>query len=236
MGLYAALVGLRQMMELEPTLYKCAVFFNVPAFLIFVIVLHRVIRWAARSLDMQRRDFLTAGLLAAETLFLLLLFFPKPQMLPARLTTAYGTFYTRYDVARLYPQIVSFMQAHTKNGKDILVIPEPPSLYVFAGVEAPTPWHQLTPGVLAPELEPRYINDLKSNDVRYILIANREFPEYGVSGFLENGYNHGIYRWVMANFTRVDQFGPLANMAGSGDPFIMSVYERKDLEARVSGN
>ena len=56
LGVYAALVGVRQMMELRPSLYKCAVFFNGPAFLVFVIVLYAMIRWACRPLDRQRAE------------------------------------------------------------------------------------------------------------------------------------------------------------------------------------
>src|SRR5258707_15207039 len=63
LGIYAILDGVRQMMELRPNIYKCAVFFNVPMFLIFVILLDKIIRWAARSLDAQRRDFLAGSLL-----------------------------------------------------------------------------------------------------------------------------------------------------------------------------
>jgi hypothetical protein len=231
LGIYAVLVGFRQMMELEPTLYKCAVFFNVPAFLIFIVLLNRVLRWASRSLDLPRRDFLVGGLLAAEAAFLFALFFPKPQILPAAVATDYGTFYARYDVAALFPQIVSFMKTHTKNGKDILVIPEPPSLYLFAGMQAPTRWLQLTPGLVRPDEEGEYINQLKSNAVRYILILNRTFSEYGSVGFTQDGYNHEIYRWIMANYVPAGQFGPLANKS---DSLVMWVYEKKAAAANTS--
>ena len=234
LGIYGVLVGFRQMMELEPTLFKCAVFFNVPAFLIFVILLNRVIRWASRSLDLHRREFLVGAILAAEAGFLFVLFFPKPQILPAAVTTDYGTFYARYDVAALFPQIVSFMKTHTKNGKDILVIPEPPSLYLFAGMQAPTRWLQLTPGLVRPEEEQEYINQLNSNGVRYILIINRSFSEYGVAGFTQDGYNHEIYRWIMANYVPAGQFGPLTNKSDSLQGFVMWIYEKKDADANTS--
>jgi len=232
LGVYAVLVSFRQMMELEPTLYKCAVFFNGPAFLIFVILVNRVIRWASRQLDIKCRDFVAGSMLAAEAAFVFILFFPRPQVLPARLTTDYGTLYTSYDVAALVPQIVSFMKTHTKNGKDILVLPEPPSLYVFAGMLAPTRWHQLTPGIVSPEGEQGYINELKSNQVRYILIANRSVSEYGVARFIDNGYNHEIYRWIMANYVEAGQFGGLSQKAEPLGQFVMWVYERKDVEAK----
>jgi len=225
LGIYAVLDAMRQMMELRPTLYKCAVFFNVPAFLIFIIVLHRIIRWACRSLDAKRGDFVTGSLLSAEVALLFLLFFPKPQLLTTRLTTAYGSFYTKSDVAALFPQIISFMKTHTRNGKDILVLPEPPSLYVFAGMDAPSRMYSLVPGYVAPDQEQAYIDELVASQVRYVLIANRSMDEYGVPGFAQGGYNPSIYRWLMANYVKVGQFGPQPN--APWPPYVMWVYEKK---------
>jgi len=125
------------------------------------------------------------------------------------LATEYGSFYTRSNVATLFPEIISFMKTHTRNGKVILVLPEPPSLYVFAGMKAPSRWYSLVPGYLAPEQEQEFINEVASNQVQYVLIANRNLTEYGVRGFMNDGYNHSIYRWILANYVKVGQFGPL---------------------------
>ena len=159
---------------------------------------------------------------------LFLVFFPKPQLLTTRLTTDIGSFYTRRDVATLFPQIISFMQTHTRNRKDILILPEPPSLYVFAGMDAPSRWYSLVPGYVAPEQEQDYINDLTASQVRYVLIANRSFIEYEVSGFANGGYSPSIYRWIMANYSKVGQFGPVPGSAYP--PFIMWVYEKREVQ------
>lgn len=228
LGIYATLVAFRQMMELEPTLYKCAVFFNVPAFLIFVILVDRVIRWASRSLPVQDRSFLSAGMWSVEVVCLFILFFPKPQILPARFSSDYGSFYTSRDAAVLLPQIISFMKTHTQNGKDILVVPEPPSLYVFAGLQSPSRWYSLMPGYIAPEQEPQYIEELKLNHVRYILIGNHDVSEYGTRRFEEGGYNRGIYKWIMANYVKVGQIGPVEGKAAPSTAYFMAIYEKKD--------
>jgi len=47
-------------------------------------------------------------------------------------------------------------------------------------------------GYLAPEQEQEFINEVASNEVRYVLIANRNLIEYGVAGFLNDSYNHSI--------------------------------------------
>jgi hypothetical protein len=225
LGIYAILDSVRQMMELRPNLYKCAVFFNVPIFLIFVILVDRIIRWAGRSLDARGRDFLAGSLLSAEAVFLFVLFLPHPEYLSAKLTTDIGTFYTKPDIAILAPQIVSFMKTHTKNGRDILVVPEPPTYYVLAGMQAPTQWYSVMPGYLAPEQEQDFINEAVSNQVRYVLIANRSMSEYGPVHF-GVGYAESIYRWITANYTMAGQFGPVPG--ASLPPYIVWIYEKKD--------
>jgi hypothetical protein len=227
LGIYAGLVGLRQMMELRPSIYDCTVFFNGPAFLVFTVLLYKIIRWACRSLDTERADFAAANMFLAEAVLVFLLFFPRPQILTTRLTTDHGSFYTKPDVAALFPQIISFMKTHTRNGKDILVLPEPPSLYVFAGMEAPSRWYSLVPGYVAPDREQQYIDEVASNHVRYVLIANRILTEYHVHGFANGGYNLPIYNWIMANYVKVGQFGPLPGAPYPG--YTMWIYEKKDL-------
>ena len=163
----------------------------------------------------------------AKPALLFLLLFPRPELLTTRLTTDQGSFYTRPDVAVLFPQIISFMKTHTRNGKDILVLPEPPSLYVYAGMEAPSRMYALVPGYVAPEQEQQYIDEVASNHVRYVLISNRIVVEYHVTGFANGGYNVPIYQWIMANYVKVGQFGPLPD--ADYPPYTMWIYERKDL-------
>src|SRR5262249_26993237 len=120
LGIYGCLIALRVMMELRASIWDCTVFFNGPAFLVFIIVLNRIFSLVCKSLSARRRNFVMRSLLGAEVAMLCTLLFPRPQMLPTRLQTKYGSFYTRPDVAVLFPQIISFMRTHTKNGKDIL--------------------------------------------------------------------------------------------------------------------
>jgi hypothetical protein len=227
LALYAGLIAFRQMMELGPTLWACAVFFNGPAFIVLVIVLFALFRWACKSLDARRGAIVITTLLLAESVLAFILFYPRPSSLPARLDTPNGSFYTRSDVATLFPEIISFMRSHSQNGRDILMVPEPPSLYVFAGLDAPSRWYGLVPGYVAPDREQDYINELIANQVRYVLISNRVTIEYKVAGFNRGGYNVAIYNWIMAHFAPVGQFGPTPGTLPP--PYIVWVYERKDL-------
>jgi hypothetical protein len=229
LGIYAALVGFRVMMKLRPALFDCTVFFNGAAFMVFTLLLYKIIRWACSSLDARRSEFAAGSMFAAEAISLVLLLYPKPAMLPAKLTTDVGSFYTKSDVSVLYPRIISFMKSHTQNGKDILVLPEPPSLYVYAGMEAPSRMYALVPGYVAPDQEQQYIDEVASNHVRYVLISNRIVTEYHVHGFANGGYNTQIYNWIMSNYRYVGQFGPLPGAVYP--PYTMWVYERNDLPA-----
>ena len=228
LGIYAFLVGLRMMMSLRSTPYEATVFFNGPTVTIFFLLIYRVIRWACQSLDEKRSRWVVANLLIAETACCFILFLPRPSFfLPTKLTTPNGSFYTRTDAATIFPQIISFMKSHTRNGKDILVVPEPPSLYTFAGMDAPSRWYALVPGYVAPEDEHRYIEDMVSSDVRYVLLSNRDVSEYKVRGLALGGYNPTISDWIMKNFARIGQLGPIAG--APYPPYTMWIYERKDL-------
>jgi hypothetical protein len=227
LGIFAALISGRIMMRLTPSAYSYSVFFNVPLFLIFVILLVRIGRWAGRSLELRSRHVFVAYLLGAQAALLVILLIPNPYRLPAPLTTDLGTFYTRRDVTILFPQIITFMKNHTRNGKDILVMPEPPSLYVFAGMQAPTRWYSQLPGMVDPDHEQEFIREATSNDVRYVLISNRAMPEYGLTTF-GHGYDEAIFHWVAANYNKIGQFGPLPN--SFPNPYVMNIFERKDIQ------
>jgi hypothetical protein len=227
LGIYAAVSSVRVMMDLAPSLYSYSVIFNAPPYLVFVILVTRVIRWAGRSLEPRNRNLLAGCLLGAVAALYFVALLPDPRRLPTPLKTDIGTFYTKTDVALLFPQIISFMKTHTKNGKDILVVPEPPSLYVFAGMQSPTRSYSLTPGVVDPEHEQEFIREVTANDVRYVLLSNRTVGEYGIAPF-GAGYNKIIYQWIIHNYRKVGQFGPLRDSLP--DAYIMSIFERKSTE------
>ncbi len=227
LGIYAVVSSVRVMMDLAPSLYSYSVIFNAPPYLVFVILVTRVIRWAGRSLEPRNRNLLAGCLLGAVAALYFVALLPDPRRLPTPLKTDIGTFYTKTDVALLFPQIISFMKTHTKNGKDILVVPEPPSLYVFAEMQSPTRSYSLLPGVVDPEHEQEFIREVTANDVRYVLLSNRTVGEYGIAPF-GAGYNKIIYQWIMQNYRKVGQFGPLRDSLP--DAYIMSIFERKSTE------
>jgi hypothetical protein len=228
LGIYATISSARVMLELVPSPYKYSVFFNGPLYLIFIILVSRLIRRAGQSLAPRRQKSLLYAMLGVACVlnFVPIFLYHRYRLVP--LKTEFGTMYTKTDILILVPQIVDFMKTHTRNGKDILFLPEPPSLYVFAGMQSPSRWYSLLPGYVDPQQEQEFIKEAVSNDVRYVLLSNRAMPEYGVVSF-GLGYDSTIYQWILTNFKKVQQFGPLP--IGFPDPYQVSVFERKDLDS-----
>jgi hypothetical protein len=221
LAIYALFVGLREMAGVSQ---QTAVYFNVPLALIFIILLQRTVEWASGSLDAPRRELLVTGLLAAEGVSLFLVFFPNPSPQPSPLRTSIGTVYTEQDIAALAPEIISFMKTHSRNGNDILIVPEAPILYVMAGLQCPTRWYSLVPGYLPPTEEPKYIQEVSAANVQFVLLTNRKTPEYGIPPF-GIGYNQAVYQWILANYVKTTQFGPLGS---SEKAFAVSVLAKKE--------
>lgn len=234
LGIYAVVVSIRVIMEMSPT-GGYAVFFNGTVFLVFAIVVARVVAYASRSLDLRRRDLLVGCMLGAEAVLLVIGFFPRRLRSPliAPLKTPLGTIYTQPDRAVLFPQIMSFMKTHTRNGMDILVVPESPSLYFFSEMQSPSRWYEVQPGVLNPEQEQQLISDADSAHVQFVLLCNRHTDEFFVGSF-GTGYDKSIYDWMGANFTKVGQFGPRTDLLPASmkdlkvyQPYVIEIYERK---------
>ena len=101
-----------------------------------------------------------------------------------------------------------------------------PGLCVFAGLEAPTKWYSPLPGMVAPEQEHEFINELVANQLLYVLISNRACVEYGVLGFMNGGYNPRIHKWIMANCVKVGRFGSLKD-AGY-PPYTVWIFEKNN--------
>ena len=222
LGLYAIGVSVRVMMELTPSRFHYATFFNPPLFIVFVLLISQVIRAASRSMDRKSQDILIVLMIGAQATLLLVGFCPRPKLLPARLKTDLGTIYTKPDMAAVFPQVISFMKTRTRNHKDFVVVPSAPGLYFFAGMQAPTRWYTAEPGVISPEDQRELANDIATNRVEFVLIHNRPVREFGIAGF-GLGYNQVIYQWLMAHYTKVGQFGPIDRRP---DSFQVEVYQR----------
>jgi hypothetical protein len=129
------------------------------------------------------------------------------------------------------------MKTHTRSGRDILVLPESPSLYFFSGMQSPTRWYEVQPGVLDPKQELTLIDEANSAHVQYVLLCNRHVDEFGVAPF-GIGYDQSINKWIVSNYTKIGQFGPRGDLLSPNNdlrvyqPYVMEVYARKGDEIR----
>jgi len=122
------------------------------------------------------------------------------------------------------PKMVSFIRSEAQAGKPFLILPEFPMLYVLSGTESPSRWYTLFPGMLDDEAEKQFISDAEARQIEYVIITNRETPDYGYPYF---GIDWGqqIYRWVNSNFEPAGEFGKFERRSDA--PLGALLYKRK---------
>ena len=204
---YALASGIRIMVQVEPRKYS--IYYDSVIFLTFVFLLVSIFQWVLRSLPEVTGRWLLFGLLTLEAagLFATLLPVPIPDyQLPSALHTDYGTIYTTRDNVAVIRPAIAFMKVQKALGKHVLVLPEEVPLYFFAGMEAPSRWYQLSPGIVSPEAEDNYLAGLEAARVDYVLLSNHSNPEYGVPYFGLD-FHQKIYKWIQDNYEVSGEFG-----------------------------
>jgi hypothetical protein len=222
LAVYAMAMGVRIMAAVEPRNY--AIFYNSALFLVFVIVLARVVDYATRFRPAKERSRLFFSLAALYAAWLLLLLMPYPKSYPARLATDRGVIYTRPAEAAVFPRVIAFINQKKAQGQSVDILPEATSIYFFTGTDSPTKWYAINPGVLSPDDEDEFIAELKRKKVDYILLSNRRTSEYD-SDYFGLDYNQRLYRWIETNYEVAGQFGAFVREEGS--PFGMLIYRRR---------
>jgi hypothetical protein len=227
-SVYALVAGVRILVQVVPRGY--AVYYNSVLFLIFVIFLVHLTKWACRRLPAPQRRAAIATVLAVEGMGLLLVLPPlgKPFLKPLR--TDRGAIYTRRAEAVLFPQIIDFMKQQKAMGKIVLVIPEETSLYFFSGTDSPTRWYPLLPGALEPRREAEYIAQLEAQKIDYIVLSNRSTEEYGVP-FFGIDYNQSVYQWIQKNYEVTGEFGHFVRKVRPKE-FGALLYRRRELNGQ----
>ncbi len=221
--IYAVAAGTRIIFLVAPAGY--AIYYNAGLYVVFLMILARVVTLAASVLPAAKRATLTRALLALEGVGLAAALWVLTDRPPARLDTPRGTIYTGRAEAEAFPKILSFIEQQRAAGQKVLILPEETSLYYFSGTHSPTRWYALTPGVLGPENREReYIAQLEAQGVNYILLSNRSTKEYGLP-FFGLDYNQTVYRWIEANFEVVGEFGRFSRK--KPEEFGMLVYRRR---------
>jgi hypothetical protein len=108
-------------------------------------------------------------------------------------------------------------------GKHVLVLPEELPLYFFAGMEAPSRWYHLSPGILLPEQEDTCIAGLKAAGIDYVLLSHSN-SEYGVP-FFGLDFHQKIYRWIQDNYEVSGEFGTFVRERGGA--YGLQIYRKR---------
>ncbi len=220
---YALATGGRIMVQSVPVDY--AIYYDIGSFLVFVMLVTEVAKWAAKGLSERHASVMLRTVFAYEALLLVIGLWPRPQLVPSRLSTDRGTVYTHPAEARLYPEIVSFIKEQAARGKRVLVLPEAPLLYVLSDTEAPVRAYTISPGQLSPSGEQEFVRQAEQSGVDFVLVSNRDTREYGAPYFGPD-YGQTIYDWIDRHYEVVGQIGEFRRAYLA--PFSVLVYKRRE--------
>ena len=218
MTTFALVFSVRILAQVKPIGY--GIYYDIPLFLVFLILISRCARMAVPSLQGK----LVNSLLAAEVLMLALILVPLNNSRTARLDTTWGEIYLAPEEASVARQIIGFVLEQTRKGKQIVIVPEGNMIYALTGTEAPNRWETIIPGVLSPSQEDDYIADLTRGNAAYILLTNRRTGEYGAPYFGID-YDLKIYQWIEANYRIIGEFGCFRRDVSQG--WAALLYQRR---------
>jgi hypothetical protein len=221
---YGMLAGLRTLVEMKPSGY--AIFYNeVPLVILLVLIVSIT----------PARSRITWALMALQIAGFAWMAWPQPGPRTWLLASARGALYTTPEAGAGRTEALSFLAEKMRAGQTAVLLPDEPLLYFLADLRGPEPWYQLTPGVVAPDQEARYVEKLQQLCPDYILISNRRFPEYRVPVWGID-YNRQIYQWITQHYRATGEIQPhlrsaAASSAASSPSFLMQIYEKNRSEA-----
>lgn len=223
-GVFALTLGFRVMAFVMP--YGFAIFYGPPLFLVYSIVLVRLISAAVPKLASEQRRSLINSLIVAEVAMCAVVLTPGASRRVEKLTTSWGAIYLEPPEASVARQILDFVTEQKQQSRRTALLPQLPIVYALTGTEAPSRWYELLPGEVSPVQEKDYITDLRRADPEYIILTNLDTKPFGVPYF-GFGYDQTIYRWIEDNYNKIGQFGHFAH---DSSPLLAAlVYERRVL-------
>jgi hypothetical protein len=141
-------------------------------------------------------------------------------------TTARGTLIVPPAIGPAWNEALAYIEAHTRPGDPIAVLPEGTSLTFLTGRRNPLREEIATPGFLEGDRETRAIDALDRSGTQLILIVNRATREFGAESFGRD-YSRRLMAWIDARYTRCATFGAQDAALQVGDkPFFVRAYCR----------
>ncbi len=213
------------------TPYDYGIFYSAPFFLVFFLLLAKIVRMAVPEFTIEQRQMLFNTLLTTEVAMLGIMLIPGFSHRTAKLETSWGSIYLEPKEASTTREIINFIVEQKQQGRRVVVLPEAPIMYAFTGTQAPSRWYTLLPGFFQLPQEDDYIADLEHADPDYIVLTNRNTGEYGAPYFGID-YDRKIYRWIEDNYKLVNQFGRFRRDGETGAVLAALLYQRTAVPVR----
>ena len=224
---FAVSLAFRHLFSLSVRSYS--IYYNGPAYLAFFILLMLLALPDYQAWPSVWRRWSTLLLFTPVCALIVLIGLSpywRAEQETTPLHTERGTMYMSLGKAARYREAITFMREAERHGESVMSIPEDTSLYFFSGVPCPTRVFSFTPGVLAPgKMTNQIMRKMEALPVRYLLVSNRRFREYGVPEF-------GVdFDQLFGAYIR-ERYRPVRDVAPEGAPdtpdgWKLSLWERK---------
>jgi len=132
------------------------------------------------------------------------------------ISTARGTLIVPPDVALAWNGALRYIDARTRPGDPIVVLPEGTSLTFLSGRRNPLREEIVTPGFLDGAAEARAIRQIDAAGTPLVLIVNRPTREFGAETFGRD-YNRALMSWIASRYTPCAIFPAEASADQPGD-------------------
>src|SRR5579872_3081198 len=114
-------------------------------------------------------------------------------------STPRGTLIVPPDIAEAWNGALAFIDARTRPGDPIVVLPEGTSLTFLSGRRNPLREEIATPGFLEGAAEARAIRQIDAGGTRLVLIVNRPTREFGAETFGVD-YDRRLMGWIASSY------------------------------------
>lgn len=224
-AVYSMSVGARTMGNILP--YSYSSMYNHVTFLLFITQITAVSGIVTGSVASWTRSAALSCVLAGEVAGLAIVMAPRYRLMPStRLITDRGIIYTDDQLVRPFSALIAFINTEKQAGRNVIVLPEIPALYFFCGIDPPSRWYVVTPGILQPgAAEQQFIREVGGVD--HIVISNRRTSVYGVPYFGID-YNQAVFSWIEANYEPAGEIGHFVRAPTA--PFAALIYRRRTTE------
>jgi hypothetical protein len=145
------------------------------------------------------------------------------------ISTPRGTLIAPPDVASVWNDALAFIDARTRPGDPIAVLPEGTSLTFLSGRRNPLREEIVTPGFLDAAGEARAIRQISDAGTSLVLIVNRPTREFGAEAFGRD-YDRTLMAWIESRYRPCATFGPPGLNVGNAR-FFVRAYCRADGES-----